>query len=44
MLPTNLLNFREKLVKIGYPISKVKSIDELISQINLLIKKEKNAN
>ncbi|WP_341515456.1 ATP-binding cassette domain-containing protein [Mesomycoplasma ovipneumoniae] len=44
MLPTNLLNFREKLVKIGYPISKVKSIEELISQINLLIKKEKNAN
>ncbi|WP_337904608.1 ATP-binding cassette domain-containing protein [Mesomycoplasma ovipneumoniae] len=44
MLPTNLLNFREKLVKIGYPISKVKSIDELINQINLLIKKEKNAN
>ncbi|AJC49893.1 ATP-binding cassette domain-containing protein [Mesomycoplasma flocculare] len=44
MLPTNLLNFREKLIKIGYPISDVKSVAELISEINFLIEKDKNAN
>ncbi|ATP59934.1 ATP-binding cassette domain-containing protein [Mesomycoplasma dispar] len=44
MLPTNLLNFREKLIKIGYPISDVKSIAELITEINAIIEKEKNAN
>lgn len=43
MLPTNLLNFREKLIKIGYPISNVRSVSELISEINMLIQKETNA-
>lgn len=43
MLPTNLLNFREKLIKIGYSISNVRSVSELISEINMLIQKETNA-
>ncbi|MBG0730981.1 ATP-binding cassette domain-containing protein [Mycoplasma sp. 'Moose RK'] len=44
MLPTNLLSFKEKLHKIGYEIPDIKSTGELIDELNLLIRKEKNAN
>ncbi|WP_434337150.1 ATP-binding cassette domain-containing protein [Mesomycoplasma conjunctivae] len=43
MMPTNLLNFVEKLKNIGYDVGKVKSLEELGAKINLIIK-ENNAN
>lgn len=38
MLPTNLLSFVEKLKKIGYDVGNVKSLDELITKLNILLK------
>lgn len=38
MLPTNLLSFVEKLKKIGYDVGKVKSLNELITKLNILLK------